>query len=194
MQKLLDGSNGKGYDACVKEKRHSSWQRRRYYLSLSGSVRRTNNTILLSGILGTTHTSLGVVSVSPFHAVAAISRSALCWNIQDPLLNYKLTLPGLWQNFQKKTNPYGSPKYQMRHLHTWNKLTYFWHLNWGIQPFQCIQKKTPSSTEWLLNPGNKGKYKRKALSLICRYLFFLYIYLGIFFGQGIAPASQRGVK
>ena len=26
------------------------------------------------------------------------------------------------------------------------------------------------------------------------YLFFLYISLGTFFGQDIAPASQRGVK
>ena len=31
-------------------------------------------------------------------------------------------------------------------------------------------------------------------SLICFYLFFLYISFGTFFGQGIAPASQRGVK
>ena len=31
-------------------------------------------------------------------------------------------------------------------------------------------------------------------SLICFYLFFLYISFGTFFGQGIAPASQRVVK
>ena len=31
-------------------------------------------------------------------------------------------------------------------------------------------------------------------SLIYFYLFFLYISFGTFFGQGIAPASQRGVK
>ena len=31
-------------------------------------------------------------------------------------------------------------------------------------------------------------------SLIYFYLFFLYISLEAFFGQGIAPASQRGVK
>ena len=31
-------------------------------------------------------------------------------------------------------------------------------------------------------------------SLICFYLFFLYISFGTFFGQGIATASQRGVK
>ena len=31
-------------------------------------------------------------------------------------------------------------------------------------------------------------------SLIYFYLFFLYISFGAFFGQGIAPASQRGVK
>ena len=34
--------------------------------SLSGSVRRTNNTILLSGVLGTTPTSWDVALVSPF--------------------------------------------------------------------------------------------------------------------------------
>ena len=31
-------------------------------------------------------------------------------------------------------------------------------------------------------------------SLIYFYLFFLYISFGTFFGQGIAPASQRGVQ
>ena len=31
-------------------------------------------------------------------------------------------------------------------------------------------------------------------SLIYFYLFFLYISFGTFFGQGIVPASQRGVK
>ena len=31
-------------------------------------------------------------------------------------------------------------------------------------------------------------------SLICLYLFFLYISFGTFFGQDIAPANQRGVK
>ena len=31
-------------------------------------------------------------------------------------------------------------------------------------------------------------------SLIYFYLFFLYISFGTFFGQGIAPAIQRGVK
>ena len=46
-------------------------------------------------------------------------------------------------NFQKKTNPYGSPKYQMRTNTYMKRLTYFWHLNWGIQPFQCIQEKLP---------------------------------------------------
>ena len=46
-------------------------------------------------------------------------------------------------NFQKKTNPYGSPKYQMRTNTCMKRLTYFWHLNWGIQTFQCIQEKLP---------------------------------------------------
>ena len=47
------------------------------------------------------------------------------------------------RNFQKKTNPYGSPKYQMRTNTCMKRLTYFWHLNWGIQPFQCIQENLP---------------------------------------------------
>ena len=56
---------GKGDDACVKEKRLSFWRREQSNLSLSGRVRRTNNTILLSGVLGTTHTSLvAVLSLS----------------------------------------------------------------------------------------------------------------------------------
>ena len=42
---------------------------------------------------------------------------------------------------------------------------------------------------------NKGKYRRNVfISYLFFYLFFLYISFGTFFGQGIAPASQRGVK
>ena len=66
---------GKGDDACVKEKRLSFWQRELGILSLLGRVRRTNNTILLSGVLGTTHTSLDVASVSLFTHVAVLSLS-----------------------------------------------------------------------------------------------------------------------
>ena len=46
-------------------------------------------------------------------------------------------------NLQRKTNPYGSPKYQMRTNTYMKRLTYFWHINWGIQPFQCIKEKLP---------------------------------------------------
>ena len=128
-------------DACVKEK-SSSWQRGTGYLSLSGGDQRIGN-IVADGCLGTMHTSLDVTLVSPFYPVAALSRSAVCWNIKEPQRNYKLTLTGLWQNFQKKTNPYGSLKYQMRTNTYMKRLTYFWHLNWRIQPFQCIQEKLP---------------------------------------------------
>ena len=44
-------------------------------------------------------------------------------------------------------------------------------------------------TKWI-----KESMEEMFLSLICFYLFFLYIFFGTFFGQGIASASQRGVK
>ena len=46
-----------------------------------------------------------------------------------------------------------------------------------------------------LNPINKGKCRKNVfVSYLFFYLFFLYISFGTFFGQGIAPASQREVK
>ena len=57
----------------------------------------------------------------------------------------------------KETDPYGSFKYQMGTSICKKRLTYFRHLNWGIQPFQLYSGKAPSPIEWLLNPGNKGK-------------------------------------
>ena len=56
--------------------RGRAWQRGPYYLSLSDSDQWIDN--LLLACLGTTHTSLDVASVSLFHPVAALSRSALC--------------------------------------------------------------------------------------------------------------------
>ena len=114
MQKLLEVSNRK--------RRWCMHKRKKAFLLTKGTIFSFSFRQCPSNqqhhfavwCLGTTHTSLDVASVCPFHPVAALSRSTLCWNIQDPLLNYKLTLAGLWQNFQKKTNPYGSPKYQMR--------------------------------------------------------------------------------
>ena len=140
MQKLPEVSNKKRRWRMCKEKRNSSWQRGRYYLSLSGSDQRIDNLVL--ACLSTMHTSLDVTLVSPFHPVAALSQSALCWNIQDPQMNRKLTLTGLWQNFQKKTNPYGSAKYQMR-TNTYMKRFNIFLTTGGIQPFQCIQEKLP---------------------------------------------------
>ena len=93
--------------------------------------------------LGTTHTSLDVALARPFYPVVALSQSALCWNIQDPQLNYKLTLTGLWQTSKRKLTLMKARNTKCGHIHTWKRLTYFWPLNWRIQPFQCIQEKLP---------------------------------------------------
>ena len=50
LQKLPEVPNRKRGWRMRKRKRHSSWQRGPGILSLSGSARRTNNTILLSGV------------------------------------------------------------------------------------------------------------------------------------------------
>ena len=127
-----------------KRKGLSSWQRGPSILSLSGSVRRTNNTILLSGVLGTMHTSLDVASVSPFTQLQpSLYRSALCWNIKDPLLNYKLTLTGLWQTSKRRLTLMEARNIQMRTNTKMKRFNVFWHLDWGMQPFQCIQEKLP---------------------------------------------------
>ena len=70
--------------------------------------------------LGTTHTSLDVASVSPFHPVAVLSRSALCWNIKDPQMNYKLTLTGLWQTFKRKLTLMEARNTKWGQIHAWN--------------------------------------------------------------------------
>ena len=142
MQKLPEVSNRKRGWRMRKEKRASSWQRGTDFLSLSSSDQRFDN-IVAFWCLGTTHTSLNVALVSPFHPVAALSRSALCWNIQDPQLNYKLTLTGLWQTSKRKLTLMEARNTKCGHIHTWKRLTYFWHLKLGIQPFQCIQEKLP---------------------------------------------------
>ena len=144
--------------------------------------------------LGTTHTSLDVALVCPFHPEAALSRSALCWNIQDPQMNYKLTLTRLWQTSKRKLTLMEVRNTKCGQIQTWKRLTYFWHLHWGIQPFQCIQKKTPPSTEWLLNPVNKGKYKRNVFVSYLLLSILLYKCFWDFLRQGISPTNQRGVK
>ena len=54
--------------------------------------------------------------------------------------------------------------------------------------------KTPSYMKCLLNPVNKGKYKRNVfisyLLLSFRFVYFFWVFLG----QGITLTNQRGVK
>ena len=146
MQKLLEVPNRKKGWRMRKRKKASSWQRGPPILSLSGSDQRFDN-IVAFWCLGTTHTSLDVAVVSHFHPVAALSQSALCWNIQDPQLNYKLTFTGLWQTSKRKLTLMEARNTKYEHVHTWKRLTYFWQLKWGIQPFLCIREK-------LHHPGN----------------------------------------
>ena len=174
-------------------KKASSWQRGTCVLSLSGSDQRFDN-IVAFWCLGTTHTSLDVALVSPFHPVAALSRSALCWNIPDPQLNYKLTLTGLWKTSKRKLILMKARNAKCGHIHTWKRLTYFWHLKWGIQPFFMYSGKTPSSMEWLLNPVNKGKYKRNVFVSYLLLSFLLYNSFWDFLRQGVTPTNQCGGK
>ena len=178
LQKLPEVPNRKRRWCMHKRKKSSSWQRGPAILSLSGSDRRFDN-IVTDVCLGTTHTSLDVALVSPFHPVAAPSRLALCWNIQDPQLNYKLTLTGLWQTSKRKLTLMEARNTKCRHIHTWKRLTYFWHFNWGIQPFQCIQEKLPHPwngcwTQWI-----KESIKETSSSLICCCFFFCIIFGGL---------------
>ena len=157
MQKLPEVPNRKRGWHMRKRKKASSWQRGPDYLSLSGGNQRFDN-IVADVCLGTTHTSLDMALVSPFHPIAALSRSAFCWNIKDPQRNYKLTLTGLWQNFQKKTNPYGSPKYQMRTPTYKLTLTGLW---------QNFQKKT--------NPYGSPKYQMWTPTYMKRLTHFCHL-------------------
>ena len=141
MQKLPEvPSRKRRWRMHKRKKRHSSWQRGPSIISLLGSDQRFDNTVAF-WCLGTMHSSLALVS--PFHPLAALSRSALCWNIQDPQINYKLTLTGLWQTSKRKLTLMETQNTKFGHIQTWKRLTYFWHLNWGIQPFLCIQEKLP---------------------------------------------------
>ena len=79
-------------------------------------------------------------------------------------------------------------------IHIWNDLTYFWYLNWGDSTISMYSGKTPSSMEWLLNPVNKGKYKRNVFVSYLLLSFLLYNSFWDFLGQGIAPTNQRGGK
>ena len=141
MKKLSEVSNGKGDDACVKRKKAFPLDKRDESFFLFQAVTSVLITSLLSW-LGTTPTSLDVASVSPFTQVAALFQSTWCWDIQDPQLNYKLILYRTLTNFQKETNPYGSPKYQMQTIHIWKRFNVFWHLNWRIHHFNVFRKNS----------------------------------------------------
>ena len=69
--------------------------------SLSGGD-QPFDTILLSGVLGATHTSLDVASVSPFHPLAALSRLTVYRNIKDNEMELQTKTTGLGRTFQKK--------------------------------------------------------------------------------------------
>ena len=130
--------------ACVKEKRHFLLTKGTIFLSLSGSDKQIDNLVL--ACLGTMHTSLDVASVSPFHPVAApslsLSRSALCWNIQDPQMNYKLTLTGLWQTSGRKLTLMVARNTKCGRIHTWKELTYFDTLTGGFNHFNVFRKNS----------------------------------------------------
>ena len=64
----------------------------------------------------------------------------------------------------------------------------------GDSTISMYSGKTPSSMEWLLNPVNKGKYKRNVFVSYLFCLFVLYNYFWNFLGQGITPTKQRGGK
>ena len=72
------------------------------------------------------------------------------------------------------------PSNQQHHFTVWC----FGHhaTSWDVALVSPFTKRIKESIEEMFS------------SLICFYLFVLYNSLGTFFGQGIAPASQRGVK
>ena len=142
MQKLPEVPEGKKGLRMRKRKKASSWQRGTGHLSLSGCDQRIDNTILLSGIwapcihLWTWRWLIPLPSSSSFSVSIMLKYTRPTNELQT---NPYWTLT----NLQKKTNPYESSKYQMRTNTCMKRLTYFWHLNWRIQPFQCIQEKLP---------------------------------------------------
>ena len=172
MQKLPEVPNRKRRWRMRKRKKALLLTKETRHFFLFQTVTSVLTTSLLI-CLSTTHTSLGVAFVSPFHPVAALSRSALCWNIQDPQMNYKLTLTGLWQTSKRKLTLMEARNTKCGHIHTWKRLTYFWHFNWGIQPFQCIQEKLPHPRNGCWTQWIKESIKETSSSLICCCLFFV---------------------
>ena len=97
-------------------------------------------------------------------------------------------------NFQKKTNPYGSLKYQMRTNIYMKRFNVFLTPYLGDSTISTYLGKTPSSTEWLLNPVNKGKYKRNVFVSYLSCLFFSIILFGTFLGMALHRLNNVGVK
>ena len=140
MQKLPEVTDRKQGWHMRKRKKASSWQRRTGILSLSSSDQRFDIVADVSRhhayVFGR---SVGL-SLSPSSRSLAAS---FMLKYKRPTNELQTNSYRTLTNFQKKTNLYGSPKYQMRTNTCMKRLTYFWHLKWGIQPFQCIQEKLP---------------------------------------------------
>ena len=64
----------------------------------------------------------------------------------------------------------------------------------GDSTISMYSGKTPSSTEWLLNPVNKGKYKRNVFVSYLLLSFLLYNSFGTFLGKAFHRLTNVGVK
>ena len=126
-------------DACVKKKGNLLTKRNRLSFSFRQWPAIWQHHFAV-WCLGTTHTSLDVALVSPFHPVAVLSMVRIILKYKRPTNELQTNPYETLTKFQKKTNPYASPKYKMRANTCMNV---FWHFNWEIQPFQCIQEKLP---------------------------------------------------
>ena len=94
------------------------------------------------------------------------------------LSNYELK-HWTWKKSQKRLTHYLSFKITNDTFIPRKDLRIFRHLDWGMQPFQLYSGKIPSPIEWLLNPGNKGKKKKKQhLRLLFIAIFFCIILFG----------------
>ena len=131
---------GKRDDACVKEKRHPL-DKGEQTIFLFQAVTSDLTTSLLT-CLDTTHTSLDVALVSPFYPVAALSRSALCWNIQDPQMNYKQILAGLWETSKRKLTLMEARNTKWGQIHAWNDWRIFDTLTGGFNHFHVFRKNS----------------------------------------------------
>ena len=191
MQKLTEVPDRKKGWRMRKRKKVSSWQRGTDFRSFRQWPAWQHRAVWC---LGTTHTSLDVALVSPFHPVAVLSLVSIILKYTRPTNELQTNPDRTLTNFKKKLTLLEARNTKWGQIHTWNDLTYFWHLNWGIQPFQCIQEKTSSSMEWLLNPVNKGKYKRNVFVSYLLLSFLLYNSFGTFLGKALHRPVNVGVK